>query len=114
MVADGCRLVGDDERSLAGTGRRWIESEREEVWCVESAYNEIHFGICIVDCFVLHESAESMACVEVHAPSVGTVSHTRTVADAEVGIDRTVQVSIRWFGTGPRTSISTLGDTSDH
>lgn len=42
MVADGQRLVGDNERSLAGTGRRWIESEREEIWGVESADYEVH------------------------------------------------------------------------
>ena len=50
MVADGCRLVGDDERSLPGTGRWWIESESEEVWCVESADYEVHDGNRILCC----------------------------------------------------------------
>ena len=50
MIADGCRLVGDDERSLAGTGRRRVEGEGEEVRCVESACYEIHVEICIVRC----------------------------------------------------------------
>ena len=92
MIADGCRLVGDDERSLAGTGRRWIESEREEVWCVESADYEIHLGICIVSCLVYVWMC-SVNCLYTDTLGGYIVSHTRTVADAEVGI---VQVNVRY------------------
>jgi hypothetical protein len=37
---------------LSGTGRRWIESEREKIWCVESAYDKIHDGTCVVECLL--------------------------------------------------------------
>lgn len=42
------------------------------------------------------------------------MSHIRTVADAEVDDDRGVQVSSQYFGTGPRTSLQTPTNTSDH
>ena len=92
MVADGCRLVRDDERRLAGTGRRRVESEREEVWSIESAYYEVHDEICIVNpsCLMITKkcSVSGMYRIRFNLRWV-FMSHTRTVADAEVEMNRT-------------------------